>query len=408
MGVLLHSPRTATCVAYDHPLDDPSRKPGRVELVRIAAEDFEQVLLSSPVLRERIDRIVAERRQRDVTAATVRPWHADSPLTALPDYSRLGLVQGQKLLLIDLDLCTRCGDCVRACVNTHDDGYTRLFLDGPRFDRFLVPSACRNCLNPSCMIGCPVGSIQRGDNGEIVIRDWCVGCGLCARQCPYDSIQMHDLGLIAETSSAWRIEPAPAVRNGAWHQPKQRDANWCEAAAPFSWNLDLQSKLVGRSPSIGAAQLAEPVYFRHAFDVPADRRAASTFKLSLASKGSSVEVWVNGRAIAFEQDAKQKKKGEYEAVLPLDIVKSGGNVVAVCVHPPVEENDLVLSLRLDMFPNLVEAPPGVEAAELKAVTQRAVVCDLCSTLADQEPACVAQCPHNAAFRVDARFEFPTR
>jgi Fe-S-cluster-containing hydrogenase component 2 len=95
-------------------------------------------------------------------------------------------------------------------------------------------------------------------------------------------------------------------------------------------------------------------------------------------------------------------------VLPLDIVKSGGNVVAVCVHPPVEENDLVLSLRLDMFPNLVEAPPGVEAAELKAVTQRAVVCDLCSTLADQEPACVAQCPHNAAFRVDARFEFPTR
>ena len=51
---------------------------------------------------------------------------------------------------------------------------------------------------------------------------------------------------------------------------------------------------------------------------------------------------------------------------------------------------------------------GLLPAELKAVTQRAVVCDLCSTLPDKEPACVAQCPHKAAFRVDARFEFPTR
>ena len=41
------------------------------------------------------------------------------------------------------------------------------------------------------MIGCPVGSINRGDNGEIQIRDWCIGCSLCADQCPYGSIQMN-------------------------------------------------------------------------------------------------------------------------------------------------------------------------------------------------------------------------
>ena len=43
------------------------------------------------------------------------------------------------------------------------------------------------------MIGCPVGAINRGDSGEIQIRNWCIGCRLCAEQCPYGSIQMNYL-----------------------------------------------------------------------------------------------------------------------------------------------------------------------------------------------------------------------
>ena len=95
-------------------------------------------------------------------------------------------------MLIDLDRCTRCGACVEACVAAHDDGRTRLFLDGPRFDKYLVPVTCRSCLDPVCMIGCPVGAIYRGDNGEIRIRNHCIGCSLCADQCPYGSIHMSE------------------------------------------------------------------------------------------------------------------------------------------------------------------------------------------------------------------------
>jgi Fe-S-cluster-containing hydrogenase component 2 len=78
-------------------------------------------------------------------------------------------------------------------VSAHDDGRTRLYLDGPRFENFLVPISCRSCLDPVCMIGCPVGSINRGERGEIVIENWCIGCGMCADQCPYGSILMNPL-----------------------------------------------------------------------------------------------------------------------------------------------------------------------------------------------------------------------
>jgi Fe-S-cluster-containing hydrogenase component 2 len=44
------------------------------------------------------------------------------------------------------------------------------------------------------MVGCPVGSIRRAGTLEIVIEDWCIGCGLCARNCPYGNINMHGIG----------------------------------------------------------------------------------------------------------------------------------------------------------------------------------------------------------------------
>jgi Fe-S-cluster-containing hydrogenase component 2 len=74
-------------------------------------------------------------------------------------------------------------------------------------------------------------------------------------------------------------------------------------------------------------------------------------------------------------------------------------------------DQLILTARLDLLPQAGElalATAGKDVnLEVELVKQKAVVCDLCSSLASRRPACVDQCPHEAAIRVDARFEFPT-
>jgi len=45
--------------------------------------------------------------------------------------------------------------------------------------------------DPDCLVGCPVNAIFREGSKEIVIEDHCIGCGLCASNCPYGNITMY-------------------------------------------------------------------------------------------------------------------------------------------------------------------------------------------------------------------------
>jgi CRP-like cAMP-binding protein/Fe-S-cluster-containing dehydrogenase component len=173
MGLLEGGVRTATCTALDH-----------VDVVRIAKSDFDSMMERFPAIRAGLQQVAAERaamnqaRARSVEAV---PIH---------DFLSQGLMEAQSLLLLDLEKCTRCDQCVRACADAHD-GVTRLVREGLRFDKYLVATSCRQCRDPMCMPGCPVGAIRRRGSLEIVIEDWCIGCGRCVNNCPYGNLNLH-------------------------------------------------------------------------------------------------------------------------------------------------------------------------------------------------------------------------
>ena len=174
IGLLGAGKRTATCSALDH-----------VEVVRIAAEDFEKMLQQFPDTRAQLEAISAERlRENQARFQRVSTVPVD-------EFLRQGLMEAQNLLVLDLDRCTRCDQCVTACADSHG-GVTRLIRDGLRLDHYLIATSCRHCRDPLCMVGCPVGAIRRQNSLEVIIEDWCIGCGLCANNCPYGNINLQE------------------------------------------------------------------------------------------------------------------------------------------------------------------------------------------------------------------------
>jgi len=120
-----------------------------------------------------------------------RPIHDDAFAEWLGDERYFNATQA---MLIDLERCVRCDDCVRACASTHG-GNPRFVRKGRTFDRWMVANACMHCRDPVCMIGCPTGAIHRHEAvGVVVINDdTCIGCGTCAISCPYDNIRLVEI-----------------------------------------------------------------------------------------------------------------------------------------------------------------------------------------------------------------------
>jgi CRP-like cAMP-binding protein/Fe-S-cluster-containing hydrogenase component 2 len=176
MSLINGTARSATCTALHH-----------VELIRIDGKHFQEMIELFPHIRGELQS-QNERHTRENHEQWLELGHH------AVEKAEMGLEEAESMLVLDLDKCTRCDQCVIACEQTHQ-GTTRLIRDGLRVDHYLVASACRHCHDPLCMV-CHWDAITRDHNDEsravIIHKDKCVGCGQCAVNCPYGNIKLID------------------------------------------------------------------------------------------------------------------------------------------------------------------------------------------------------------------------
>jgi CRP-like cAMP-binding protein/Fe-S-cluster-containing dehydrogenase component len=204
LGISTPGVRTATCGALDH-----------VDLVRLDKDSFLELLELFPRVREHVVQVAREHLRINEQQR--------SQLDRIPlgDFLDQGLMNAGNVLVLDLERCTRCDECTKACADAHG-GTTRLIREGLRFDKFLVASSCRSCLDPYCLVGCPVAAIERTEAGDIHIKDTCIGCGKCAENCPYGNINMVGL----ETGET-TVDPADPGRRIAVQRHKATTCDKC-------------------------------------------------------------------------------------------------------------------------------------------------------------------------------------
>ena len=170
---------------------------GRTEIIEISLSQ----LRAMPQLRDALARTVAPYGPPPLGArVNFKPAVRDKMLAAQERIIEAGLVDGTNLLVMDMDLCVRCGNCSLACHQIH--GQSRLTrrgihvtrLEAPRLgahQSVLSPEVCMHCKDPECLTGCPTGAIGRFGMGQVDIDPkTCIGCGDCATQCPYNAIAM--------------------------------------------------------------------------------------------------------------------------------------------------------------------------------------------------------------------------
>ncbi len=189
--------------AATEPLQHSLRVIGYTHVLIIPTAVMESIVL--PTLPQRLlPEPVVERVDREEVAPELVDAAAKIGADTLEFLTENRFFNGTASMVIDLDRCTRCDDCVRACSTAHDNN-PRFLRHGPSNGNIMVANACMHCVDPVCMIGCPTGAIHRDAfGGQVVINPTtCIGCKACYNNCPYDAIRMVE---IRDTSGEFMVD----------------------------------------------------------------------------------------------------------------------------------------------------------------------------------------------------------
>lgn len=214
----------------------------RTEVLEISLSEFS----ADPRLREELFSALSGFSNADDSLPLTLESIADvNALKSAEQAIATGVIDGSNVLVMDMDLCVRCGNCSLACHKVH--GQSRLLRRGIQIERplqigrkrlqhALMPQVCLHCADPECLTGCPTGSIFRDPLGQVDIdRETCIGCFDCATQCPYDAITMvsrdaptNGRGLVSRFRRAFSFRIEEPAAPGAADDVVAIKCNLCE------------------------------------------------------------------------------------------------------------------------------------------------------------------------------------
>ena len=220
MAAIDGSPRSATVKAAI-----------RSEVIRVPGDAFVRLLDAKPQLRQKAMTDMEKRREINSFIES-RKENFGSAVDLYSETAQFlidnGLGEATDVLLIDEGLCVGCDNCERACADAHE-GLSRLNREaGKSYAHLHVPTSCRHCEHPHCMADCPPNAIRRGQDGEVVISDACIGCGNCQRNCPYGVIRMDSVPPPKPSLVSWLLfgqGPGPGEPSKYWRKKNATGAD---------------------------------------------------------------------------------------------------------------------------------------------------------------------------------------
>ena len=86
-------------------------------------------------------------------------------------------------------ICNCCGDCCQFMSMVIKYGHR--IVDPSRYQAFVEPADCQGC--EACLERCVFKAILMDHDTAKVIKDKCMGCGLCTTTCPNQAIRLKEI-----------------------------------------------------------------------------------------------------------------------------------------------------------------------------------------------------------------------
>ncbi len=100
-------------------------------------------------------------------------------------------------IVVDAAKCSGCRVCELVCSYHHEKRFSPSLsrIDVVKMDKYGLdyPVYCRQCSECPPADVCPVGALNKGDNGAIILDvEVCINCGVCAKICIYNAVKLDE------------------------------------------------------------------------------------------------------------------------------------------------------------------------------------------------------------------------